>query len=105
MSCRRYANLAFASKDKIKIMKAVNNFVWIIRDQEEAESKGIIIPGAGREKPHTGEIVSVGAVVRDGNIKGGKGKKAIFHKGIGFSIEYLGKEYLVLQDHEIIGVE
>jgi co-chaperonin GroES (HSP10) len=46
----------------------------------------------------------VGASVRDGNIKNGKGKKCLFHQTVGFTIEWEGEEYLVLLGSEIIGI-
>lgn len=84
--------------------KATNTFVFVIRDPIEKKIGDIIIPGAGRVKPHRGEIFSVGGKVTDPDIKKGKGTKAIFHAGIGFTIEIDGTEYLVLNESEIIGV-
>lgn len=85
--------------------EAVNNYVFVIRDKTEAEKSGLIIPVAGREKPHQGSIFSVGDLVSDRKIKSGKGKrKALFHKGVGFEIEYEGVVYLVLEAHQIIAV-
>lgn len=85
--------------------KATNNFVWVIRDQVESEKNKLLMPGHGKEKPNTGIIISAGANVQDGNIKGGKNKKALFHKGSGQEIEYGGQIYLVLIDQQIIGVD
>lgn len=85
-------------------IQATNNFVFLIRDVVEKEKSGLIIPGQGREKPHRGKIISVGKLVRDPSIKAGKGKSALFHKGIGFEIDYEGQVYLVLRDDEIIGI-
>lgn len=87
------------------MIKATNNFVWIIRDESESEQSGFFIPDQGREKPHTGKIFSIGALVKDKNIKSAKGQTAVFHKGIGFSIEYQGTEYLLLTEEQIIGVD
>ena len=86
------------------IPKAVNSFVFIIRDEIEKEKAGMFIPGQGRVKPHRGEIFSIGGKVNDPDIKGGKGKKALFHKGVGQEIEIEGAVYLVLMEHEIIGI-
>lgn len=85
-------------------IQATNNFVFIIRDEIKSETGGLIIPGQGRVKPHQGTILSVGGMVKDPKIKGGKGKKVLFHQGIGFSIEFEGTEYLVLMGDEIIAV-
>lgn len=87
------------------VPKATNTFVFIIRDKTESEKSGLILPNAGREKPHTGKMVSIGNKVTDKDIKNGKNKTAIFHKGIGFEIDYKGVVYLVLQEQEIIGVD
>lgn len=86
------------------MIQATNNFVFIIRDEAETETGGLYIPDQGKVKPHKGTIFSVGGLAKDPKIKNGKGKKALFHKGIGFEIEYDDKTYLVLMDNEIIAV-
>jgi chaperonin GroES len=86
------------------IPKATNTFVFIIRDEVEKKMGELIIPDKGRVKPHRGEIFSIGGKVTDPLIKSGKGQKAIFHSGIGFTIEVDGVDYLVLNESEIIGV-
>lgn len=83
--------------------KATGLYVWIIRDEVKTEHAGLLIPGVGREKPHTGIIHSFGDKVTDEDIKT-KGR-AIFHKGIGQEIDYNGAIYLVMQEHEIIGTD
>lgn len=85
-------------------IKAANNFVLLIRDKSASEAAGLIIPTSGRQKMNTGEIFSVGELAKDRHIKSGKGKKALFHQTVGFTIEHEGVEYLVLQEHEIIAV-
>lgn len=85
-------------------IQATNNFVFIVRDEVQKESSGLLIPGQGREKPHQGTIFSIGHLVKDPKIKGGKNRKCLFHKGIGFSIDFEGVEYLVLMGDEIIAV-
>lgn len=86
-------------------MKATNKWVWVIRDKADAEKAGIIVPKAGIEKLHTGTVVSIGSLVQDKEIKASKGKKAIWHKTVGQEITYQEIGYLILQEHEIIGVE
>lgn len=84
--------------------QATNNFVFIIRDETPDETNGFIIPDQGKKKPHSGKIVSIGKLARDPKIQSGKNKKALFHAGIGFEIEYEEVTYLVLMDTEIIAV-
>ena len=86
------------------IPQATNFYVFIIRDAVEKKIGDIVIPGAGRVKPHKGEIFSIGAKVTDPSIKKGKGQKAVFHQGVGQTCEIDGVDYLVLQEHEIIAV-
>ncbi len=84
--------------------KATNTFIFIIRDEVEKKIGDLVIPGQGRTKPHRGTIFSVGGKVTDQLIKNGKDKKALFHAGIGFEIDVDGTIYLVLQEHEVIGI-
>ncbi len=81
-------------------IQATNNFVFIKRDETQKEVKGLLMPGSAREKPSQGIIVSVGKLVRDKAIR--EGVKGMFHKGIGFEVEYDNEVYLVLQGEEII---
>lgn len=83
-------------------IEATNNFVIIIRDEVVEEKGGMFIPGKGREKPHQGTILSVGELTEDKKIQ--EGRKALFHKGIGFEIEYEGQTYLYLTDREVISI-
>lgn len=83
--------------------RATGLYVWIIRDETKTEHAGLLIPGAGREKPQTGTIHSFGDKVTDEDIK--TRKRAIFHKGVGQEIDYDGTIYLVMQEHEIIGTD
>ena len=83
--------------------KATGLYVWIIRDETKSEQSGLLIPGAGREKPHTGTIHSFGDKVTDEDIR--SRERAIFHKGVGQEIIYNEIVYLVLQEHEIIGTD
>lgn len=85
------------------MINACNNFVWVVRDETENEAGGMLLPDTGKEKPHYGKIFSVGQLVGDKKIR--KDKKAVFHKGNGFDIEYKGQTYLVIEGERIIGVE
>lgn len=86
------------------MIKARNNFVLVKRDEVQEESSGFVIPGQGREKPHTGTILSVGKLVKDQDIKHGAKQKCLFHKTVGFEIEYEGVVYLVLEGEQIIAM-
>jgi co-chaperonin GroES (HSP10) len=81
-------------------MIAVNEWVIVKRDETDSEKGGLIVPTAGREKPHSGTIISVGVQAKDKNIR--KSKKAFFHRGVGFEIEYNKEVFLVLRSEEIL---
>lgn len=85
-------------------LKATNNYVFILKEENITKKNGLILPSSGLIKPHKGKIFSVGGKVTDPDIKRGEGKTALFHQGIGFSFEEAGVEYLVLQEHEIIAI-
>jgi co-chaperonin GroES (HSP10) len=84
------------------MIQAVNNFVFILRDSNEEESNGLLIPGQSQEKPNHGTIHSVGQNVQDKKIK--PGKKCLFFKGNGFDIPFEGTDYLVIEGERIIGI-
>jgi len=86
------------------IQEACNNFVLVLREATEQVKSGMVIPGQGREKPHAGTIHAVGELVEDPKIKAAVGRKCLFHKTVGFDIDYEGIVYLVLQDREIIAL-
>lgn len=85
-------------------VQAVNHYVFVKRDVTETESSGLFIPSEGKIKPTTGTVLSVGNLVKDVKIKGSKGGKVLFHKGIGQEINYDGEDYLVLEDIHILAV-
>lgn len=85
-------------------IQATNDFVFIIRDITPTEKSGLVLPTAAKEKPSTGTIFSIGSLAQDKEIKRSKGKKALFHKGIGAEITYNDETYLVLRESEIIAV-
>lgn len=93
-----------SEKVKKEQIKVTNNCVFVIRDKVESEAAGLILPSAGKEKPSEGTIFGVGNLVKDPDIKRGKGKKCLFHKGVGQELEYQGVTYLNLDAQHIIAV-
>ena len=78
-------------------------------DAEEKTAGGIIIPDTAKEKPSTGEVVSVGPGGRD---EAGKlipidvrtGDKVLFGKWSGTEVKIDGVEYLIMKESDIMGV-
>lgn len=87
----------------IEKLQAVNEFIFIIKDEVESTYGGLSIPETSEKKPNTGEIISVGSNVMDKNVK--KGRKAIFNKQVGNTIDIFDKEITVLNGNtQLLGV-
>ena len=78
-------------------------------DSEEKTAGGIIIPDTAKEKPSEGEIVAVGAGVR--NDKGDivtldvkAGDRVLFGKWSGTEVKVDGEELLIMKESDIMGV-
>src|SRR5438270_2291300 len=75
-------------------------------EEKEAAKGGIIIPDTAKEKPHVGEVMTIGA----GKIEKGKripldvrvGDRILFGKFTGSEIEIDDQEYLILREEEIL---
>jgi co-chaperonin GroES (HSP10) len=85
-------------------LQAANDFVFVVRDDTETETGGLIIPDSAQVQTNKGEIMSVGRLVRDRKTIQ-TGDKAIWNKHAGFTINYEGVDYTVLHEHEIIAIE
>jgi chaperonin GroES len=82
---------------------AVGVNVFAIREDEVKERNGLILPEQSIQPTHQGKIVSVGKLVQDRKSIA-EGRIAIWNQHAGFSIEVDGVEYVVLKEHEIIGL-
>jgi chaperonin GroES len=78
-------------------------------ESQEKTPGGILLPDTAKEKPTEGRVVAVGA----GKIsdKGDRvapgvkaGDKVLFGSFAGTTIRELGKEYLILDEHDLLGV-
>jgi chaperonin GroES len=78
-------------------------------DQEEKTPGGIIIPDTAKEKPIQGEILSVGAGVRDDKgtlhpLEVKAGDRVLFAKWGGTEVKIDGTEYVILKESDILGI-
>ncbi|EJC83303.1 Co-chaperonin GroES [Rhizobium leguminosarum bv. trifolii WSM2297] len=92
------------------IFRPLHDRVVVRRIEAEAKSKGgIIIPDTAKEKPQEGEIVAVGAGVRD---ESGKilpldvkaGDRILFGKWSGTEIKFNGEDLLIMKETDVMGV-
>ncbi len=80
--------------------------VLVERVEEEAKTaSGIIIPDNAKEKPLEGKIIAISKEVEeDENLPLKEGDKVVFAKYSGTDITIDGKEYLVLNTDDILGI-
>jgi chaperonin GroES len=80
-------------------IKPLNDYVLVIRDQEERVTEGgIYIPESNTEKPVIGTVVAMHDR-RDAPI--GVGSKVLFDKYSGDEVKLEGKEYLLIRYEDI----
>ncbi|MDR2766562.1 MAG: co-chaperone GroES [Holosporaceae bacterium] len=78
-------------------------------DQEEKSPGGIIIPDTAKEKPMEGEVLAVGAGVRDDKgtlhpLEVKPGDLVLFAKWGGNEVKLDGVEYTILKESDILGI-
>ncbi len=76
---------------------------------EEKTASGIVLPGSAQEKPQEGKVVAVGTgrVLDSGEriaIEANVGDTIIFSKYSGTEVKYEGKEYLILEEKNILAI-
>ncbi|MBN2133704.1 MAG: co-chaperone GroES [Sedimentisphaerales bacterium] len=84
----------------------------VLVERVEAESTtagGIVLPDAAKEKPQRGKIVSVGEgkLLEDGTrreVQVKKGDLVLFTSYAGTEIKIDGKEYLIMDESDIMAV-
>jgi len=84
----------------------------VLVERLEAETKtagGIVLPDAAKEKPQRGKIISVGEgkQLDDGTRKKmqvKKGDKVLFTSYAGTEVKAGGKEYLIMEESDIMAV-
>jgi chaperonin GroES len=84
----------------------------VLVERIEAESKtagGIVLPDSAKEKPQRGKIISVGEgrMLDDGSrseMQVAKGDEVLFTSYAGTEIKLDGKEYLIMEETDIMAV-
>jgi chaperonin GroES len=79
------------------------NRVLVEREEEvTTTASGIIIPDNAKEKPLQGKVLAVGPDAIDEGIN--EGDTVVFGKYAGTEIVLDGKEYLILNSDDILGI-
>jgi len=84
----------------------------VLVERVEAEAKtagGIVLPDTAKEKPQRGKVVSVGEgkMLEDGTrkeVQVKKGNLVLFTSYAGTEIKIDGKEYLIMDESDIMAV-
>jgi len=90
--------------------RPLHDRVVIRRIEAEGKTKGgIIIPDTAKEKPQEGEVVAVGAGIRDdsGNLVAldvKAGDRILFGKWSGTEVKLKGEDLLIIKESDIMGV-
>ena len=84
--------------------------VLVKRVEEESKTKGgIIIPDTAKEKPQEGEVISVGAGVRDDKgvvqaLELKAGDRILFGKWSGTEVKIDGDDLIIMKESDVLGV-
>ncbi|WP_439470317.1 co-chaperone GroES [Brevundimonas sp.] len=84
--------------------------VLVKRVEEESKTKGgIIIPDTAKEKPQEGEVIAVGAGVRDDSgvvqaLELKAGDRILFGKWSGTEIKIDGEDLIIMKESDVLGV-
>ncbi len=90
--------------------KPLHDRVLVRRVESDEKTKGgLIIPDSAKEKPAEGEVVSVGAGLRDDDgdritLDVKAGDRILFGKWSGTEITLDGQELLIMKESDILGV-
>ncbi len=93
----------------VKIRPVEDRVVIEVLEAEEKTAGGILLPESAKEKPKDGKIVSLGEgrTLDNGerstfSVK--KGDRVLFSSYAGTEVKYLGEEYLIMGESDILAV-
>ncbi|UBM62661.1 co-chaperone GroES [Candidatus Sulfidibacterium hydrothermale] len=90
--------------DKLNIKPLGDRVVVEPAPAEEKTESGIIIPDTAKEKPQQGTVVAVPDNDKDNNIKVKAGDRVLYGKYAGTEITLDGKDYLILNQSDILAI-
>jgi chaperonin GroES len=91
------------TKEFIMTFQPLANRVLLEQEEElNTTASGIIIPDSAKEKPLQGTVIAVGTDAEDEGISAGD--TAVFAKYSGTEITLDGKELLILESGDILGL-
>lgn len=90
--------------------RPLHDRVLIERIEEEVTAGGIVIPDNAKEKPSRGKVVAAGKGKHDNNgnlvtVEVKAGDVVWFGKYAGTDVKIDGKEFVVMREEDIMGIE
>jgi len=79
----------------------------VLVEVDKAETKtasGIIIPDSAQEKPQRGKVIAVGKGTKDEEMELKVGDAILYGRYAGTEIKYEGKEYMIMQQSDVLAV-
>ncbi len=102
------SELDFRRKIKMKLVPLGDKVVLKQKEAEVTTQSGIILAGAGKEKPQEAQVVAVGP---GGNVDGKEvtmmvkpGDVVIYSKYAGTEVKLDGEEYIVVRQNDIVAI-
>jgi chaperonin GroES len=97
------------NKEAVMAIKPIGDRVLVEPLEDEINKVGsLYVPDTAKEKPQRGKIVAVGEGRLDGKdlipMRVKVGDKVLFGKYAGVELKYEDKEYLILNEHDILVV-
>ncbi|MEA1896061.1 MAG: co-chaperone GroES [Bacteroidota bacterium] len=89
---------------KIKIKPLADRVLVEPQAAEEKTTSGIIIPDSAQEKPQNGKVVAVGTGTADAKMEVKVGDIVLYGKFSGTEINVEGKDYLIMNQSDILAV-
>jgi len=71
---------------------------------EEKTVSGIIIPDSAREKQQSGTVLATGAGSKENPMEVKVGDKVLYGKFTGTEVQYEGKDFLILDQSDILAI-
>ena len=99
-----------ATKTKNLTIRPLGDRVLLQRvEAEEKTAGGILLPDTAKEKPKEGKVIAIGEgkLLDDGkrstfSVK--VGDRILFSSYAGTEVKYVGDEYLIMREDDILGV-
>ena len=100
--------MATKTKSKVNITPLGDRVLIQRAEAEDKTAGGILLPESAKDKPKEGKVIACG----EGSIVDGKrqplsvkaGDRVLFSSYAGTEVKYMGEEYLIMREDDILAV-